>query len=111
MASEREERLAQNEAMFREANQRAHAWDERHLDREIELYFCECAKPECREKVSLSDADYERVRSDPRRFVIVLGHELTEVETVIERNEGWAIVEKEPEVTDVAAGRDPRRDG
>jgi hypothetical protein len=111
VASQREERLAQNEAMFREANQRAHAWDERHLDREVELYFCECAKLGCREKVSLSDADYERVRSYPRRFVIVSGHELPEVETVIEQHEGWAIVEKEPEVTDVAAGRDPRRDG
>ena len=111
MASEREERLAQNEAMFREANQRAHAWDERHLDREFELYFCECSEPGCREKVSLSDADYERVRLEPRRFVIALGHELPEVETVIEQHEGWAIVEKEPEVTEVVARRDPRRDG
>ena len=111
MASQREERQAQNEAMFREANQRAHAWDERHLDREIELYFCECAKAGCREKVSLSDADYERVRSDPRRFVIVSGHEQPNVETVIEQHEDWAIVEKEPEVTEVVARRDRRRDG
>jgi hypothetical protein len=111
MATQREERMARNEAMFREANQRAHAWDERHLDREIELYFCECAKPGCREKVSLSDADYERVRSDSRRFVIVPGHELPDVETVIEQNEGWAIIEKAPEVTPTVEARDPRGDG
>jgi hypothetical protein len=111
MASQREERIAQNEAMFREANQRAHAWDERHLDREIELYFCECAKPGCREKVSLRDADYERVRSDPRLFVVVSGHELPDVETVIERHEGWSIIEKAPEVARSAEALDRRGGG
>jgi hypothetical protein len=111
MATQREERIAKNEAMFREANERAKAWEERHLDSEVELYFCECAKPDCLEKVSLREADYERVRSDPRRFVIVPGHELPDVETVIERNEGWEIVEKAPEVTGTVEALDPRGDG
>ena len=98
--------------MFREANERAKAWEERHrLDSEPELYFCECANPDCREKVSLGKAEYERVRSDSRRFVIVPGHELPDVETVIERNEGWAIVEKEPEITPTFEASDPRGDG
>jgi hypothetical protein len=112
MATVREERFAQNEAMFREANERAKAWEERHrLHDEVELYFCECANPECREKVSLRKAEYERVRSDPRRFVVVHGHELPEVETVIEQNEGWAIIEKEPEVAPTVETLDPRGDG
>jgi hypothetical protein len=112
MATQREERMARNEAMFREANERAKAWEERHgLEGEVELYFCECAKPDCREKVSLREADYERVRSDSRRFVIVPGHELPDVETVIEQHEGWAIVEKAPEVTPTVEARDPRGDG
>jgi hypothetical protein len=33
------------------------------------------------------------------------------VETVIERNEGWAIVEKVPEVTGTVEALDPRSDG
>jgi hypothetical protein len=112
MATERKERMARNEAMFREANERAKAWEERHrLNSEVELYFCECANPECREKVSLNKAEYERVRSDSRRFVIVPGHELPDVETVIERTEGWVIIEKAPEVTPTLEARDPRRDG
>jgi hypothetical protein len=111
MATERKERIAQNEAMFREANERAKAWEERHrLEGEVELYFCECANPECREKVALGEADYERVRSDPRRFVIVPGHELPDVETVIEQDEGWAIIEKAPEVTPTVEALDPRGD-
>ena len=112
MATERQERLARNEAMFREANERAKEWEERHgPDSEVELYFCECGKPDCLEKVSLRKADYERVRSDPRRFVIFPGHELPDVETVIERNEGWAIVEKAPELAPTVEALDPRGDG
>jgi hypothetical protein len=112
MATERQERTARNEAMFREANERAKAWAERHgPDSEVEWYFCECAKPDCLEKVSLREADYERVRSDPRRFVIVPGRELPDVETVIERNEGWAIVEKAPELAPTVEALDPRGDG
>ncbi len=113
MATERQTRIARNEAMFREANERAKAWEERHdgPDSEVELYFCECGKADCLEKVSLREADYERVRSDPRRFVIVPGHELLDVETVIERNEGWAIVEKVPEVSRTVEARDPRGAG
>jgi hypothetical protein len=112
VATEREERIARNEAMFREANERAKAWEERHrLEGEVELYFCECANPECREKVSLGKPEYERVRSDPRRFVIVTGHELPDVETVIDQNEDWAIIEKAPEVTHTVEALDPRGDG
>jgi hypothetical protein len=109
VAAQREERLARNEAMFREANERAKAWEERHREVEVELYFCECADPECRERVSLDKSEYERIRSDARHFVIVPGHEVQDVETVIEENEGWAIIEKAPEVTDIVEARDPRR--
>jgi hypothetical protein len=95
--------------MFREANERAKAWEERHREVEVELYFCECADPNCPERVGLGKADYERVRSDSRHFVIAPGHELPDVETVIEQHDGWAIIEKAPEVSDIVEARDPRR--
>ena len=69
------------------------------------------ANPECGEHVDLRKAEYERVRSDSRHFVIVPGHEVADVETVIERNEGWAIVEKAPNLTGTVEELDPRRDG
>ena len=95
--------------MFREANERAKAWEERHREVEVELYFCECADPNCPERVGLGKADYERVRSDSRHFVIAPGHELPDVETVIEQHDGWVIIEKAPEVSDIVEARDPRR--
>jgi hypothetical protein len=42
--------------------------------------------------------------------VIALGHEIPDVETVIERNEDWAIIEKAPEVTPIVEALDPRTD-
>jgi hypothetical protein len=109
-ATPREERLGANEALFRTANERMADWEEHHVHSETELYYCECADPNCREKVVLRHADYERVRADSCYFVIVPGHEVPDLETVIEQHEGWAIVEKEPELAEEERRLDPRRD-
>ena len=108
MASDRIERLALNEALFRAANERAARWEERHRVEATELYFCECADPECREKVPLREADYERVRTHSDHFLVVPGHELVEVETVIESHDDWAVIEKDPEVREIVEATDPR---
>jgi hypothetical protein len=50
------------------------------------------------------------VRSDPHHFVVVPGHEIPDVETVIERNEGWWIIEKPGEVAHIVNGSGPKRD-
>jgi hypothetical protein len=110
VATTREERLANNEAMFRFANERMAAWDEVRASEAVELYFCECANPDCQEKVPLHKADYESVRSDSRYFVTVPGHEIRDVETVIEAHDGWSVVEKNPEVTEAVQRTDPRLD-
>jgi hypothetical protein len=109
MGTPREERLAANEAMFRTANERRSEWEEHHANEAEELYFCECADDDCREKVSLRKADYENVRSNSRHFLIVLGHEIPDIETVIEKHGGWAVIEKDPEVTETVESLDPRR--
>jgi hypothetical protein len=104
----REERLANNEAMFRFANERMAAWDEVRVSEAVERYLCECADPDCQQKVPLRKADYEAVRSNSRYFVIVPGHEIPEVETVIETHDEWTVIEKNPEVTEIVEKTDPR---
>jgi hypothetical protein len=94
--------------MFRLANERASEWEERHADAEAELYACECSNRECRERMSLRRADYEKVRADAGQFVLIPGHEVPDVETVIERQEGWVIVEKAPEVRETVERFDLR---
>jgi hypothetical protein len=109
-ATPREERLAENETLFRTANERMAGWEEQHAQSQTERYYCECADTNCREKVLLRKADYEKVRADSGHFVVVLGHEVPDIETVIERQEGWAIVEKPPELDEKLERLDPRSD-
>ncbi len=108
MSTEREERLANNEALFRLANERAAQWEERQRSDTQELYLCECADPSCREKVQLRKAEYEAIRSNSRHFVVVTGHDFPEVENVIETHGEWSIVEKNEDLTDVVEETDPR---
>jgi hypothetical protein len=110
LPGEREKRMALNEALFRTANERMANWEERHRTEATELYYCECADPECRHKLALHEAEYERVRSESDQFVLAAGHEIPDVETVIERHDEWFVVRKEPELREIVEATDPRRD-
>lgn len=111
MGTPREERLANNEALFRLANERMAQWEERQdPDAEPDFYLCECADIDCRQKVTLSKAEYEAVRSDSRHFLVVAGHDVAEVEAVIERHENWSKVEKNPDLVGILEATDPRTD-
>jgi hypothetical protein len=52
--------------------------------------------------------DYERVRSDPRRFLVKPGHEIPDLEDIVEQADGFVVVRKHAEVTDVVRETDPR---
>ena len=110
MGTVREERLARNEAIFRVGNERMAQWEERHEDGERERYLCECADSGCTEKVELTSAQYEYVRSNARWFVVIPGHEVPDVETVIDTHDGWNVIEKNPEVSHIVKSTDPRKD-
>jgi hypothetical protein len=110
MGGEREERLGENEAIFRAANERMARWVERTPLEAVELYFCECVDPGCRQKIRLSASEYERVRSDATHFFVAPGHEVADEETVLESHPGWLLVEKdEAEAREVAEETDPRQ--
>jgi len=102
------ERIGSNESLFREANEGI----ERGLwpgeEDERVPFRCECARLECAEAVRLTPAEYEHVRADPRRFVVVPGHEILRAEVVVERRGGYLVVEKVGEAAEVAEELDPR---
>jgi hypothetical protein len=96
----RDERIARNEALLREVNERIHDVGEglQVLPDNGELDFrCECGRRECDVLVHLLASDYERVRADNDRFVVVPGHEDDHIERVVERSEGYLVVDKRPE--------------
>ena len=94
---ERGQRLGRNEIVFREVNERLRELGEGFsLVSEQAEFVCECADTTCTERVRMGLAEYERIRSDPRWFVIVPGHEELDYERVIQEAEGYSIVEKLP---------------
>lgn len=88
------ERLARNQAAFREANERiVAAAGEIGLGVESVPFICECADPACTQVLPIDLADYEAVRRNPRRFLHANGHDDGLGEPV-ELHEGYVVVEK-----------------
>ena len=106
----RHDRIALNESRFREINERL-TKELRELRQPPELLtlVCECALVECRVQISLTAAEYERVRADSTLFVVAPGHVVPDAEEVLEENERFAVAHKYPDVHDIVARTDPRR--
>ena len=62
---EREKRMAQNEALFREVNERVNDLTTDHGSASVHEYLCECANSDCTFRVRLDPSDYEAIRRDP----------------------------------------------
>jgi hypothetical protein len=71
-------------------------------------FRCECARLGCTRIINVPIAEYERVREDPRRFVVATGHEQAEFETVVARGGGYVVVEKRGDAAELAEMTDPR---
>ena len=104
----REERLAHNEVVFRAINEQIEGIAIRLGDDVLYEFVCECATAECFERLPLSIAEYEEIRTAATRFVLVPGHEDMEVERVVESRAGYVIVEKDGVAGLVAADASTR---
>jgi hypothetical protein len=59
-------------------------------------------------QVPLAKHDYERIRANSRMFFVAPGHEIPDVEQVVEHHDEWLVVEKPGDVDDVIDPLDPR---
>jgi hypothetical protein len=109
--STREERIGLNEAVFREVNERIEEVAETFEIQSQPLdLICECGDAKCVQPLAMTRAEYEHVRSDPRHFAVHPGHELPDVEEVVERRKGYNIVSKNKGVPEqIAEQTDPRK--
>jgi predicted ThiF/HesA family dinucleotide-utilizing enzyme len=107
MKREGKQRVAMNEATFRKVNEGMEAGQD---PSGLLTFVCECGRLGCNQLVQLTRAEYEGVRANPRRFAIIDGHELPEVEDIVERAERYIVVEKRgtPEA-EIVEHTDPRR--
>jgi hypothetical protein len=104
----REERIAENEAFFRDLNERKAEWLRGGL--QAAGFQCECWRMDCGVRIQLSGREWQEVRSRPERFAVAPGHTAIDIEAgveeVVKKYEHFWIVEKRGEARDVAEKRE-----
>jgi hypothetical protein len=114
---ERLARTARNESLFREVNDRIEELSENVEAQGIAPegglieFHCECGREDCTERVRLTVAEYEHVRSDNDRFAVVPGHETPEMEAVVETGDRFVVVDKLPEAEPLVGADGKPRSG
>ncbi len=101
-------RLAANQAMCRQVNEAIERGQWPGEEDKAGAFRCECARLGCDQMLELSVRQYERIRENGRHFAIAHGHEVAEVEIVIEKTPGYSVVEKLDVAGAVAERMDPR---
>ena len=107
MATSEEVKRAQNEAVFRDVNERIEI-AAIELDPPLERvpFLCECDDVACRELIPLTCEEYEHVRSDGAVFVVVHGH--WNGAEILEERDTYAVIRKIEGEAVVARALDPR---
>jgi hypothetical protein len=103
------ERIAENQASFREANELIEAAAHNMgLPGQVP-FICECSDPECMEIVRLDLDAYEDVRQHPRRFFAAPGHAAPSLKAgasvVAKECPGYTLVDKIGRAGEVAEER------
>ncbi|MEK6275972.1 MAG: hypothetical protein AABM30_11645 [Actinomycetota bacterium] len=100
--------IAKTESRFRDVNERIAETAERIGDTEAEL-VCECADPECGERIAAPLEDYEKTRADGSHFLVAPGHEEQEHERIVKTRPGFRVIQKLKGVGALAHRLNPRR--
>src|SRR3954468_1664825 len=110
MTEDRGERIARNEAAYRDVNEaiRKGRSDQSETPRP---FVCECGQLGCNQLVELTLAEYEAVRAQARRFFMLHGHEIPDVEDVVERHDGYLVAEKRSTQARIVEETNPRSEG
>jgi hypothetical protein len=103
------EKNARRQVLFREVNEHIAELTESVSEAAVILLVCECGDPACAETVEITAEEYERVRGHGARFVVLSGHQLPEVERVVETRGRFLVVEKIGPAATIARASDPRQ--
>src|SRR5262249_7144326 len=91
-------RVAKNESLFREVNERIVELEEslgpRQPDQLLLNFVCECATTGCTAPVEMSVVAYRVARERPSRFLVAPGHVDPDYERIVLETERFTLVEK-----------------
>ena len=110
------ERVARNQATFRDANERIEVSANEIFGDPTSLsipFICECPDQSCRLLIEMRLEEYEMVRSRPEWFLAVPGDEVCtvdgqEVAFIADRYPRFSVMEKIGEAGELARQLDPR---
>jgi len=105
---ERARRIAENESLFREVNERMQELDARFSSWGTFEIVCECGEDTCFERISIERGEYEAIRAVASQFAVVPGHQAEDVERVVEQHETHYLIEKLSDGARLAEATDPR---
>jgi hypothetical protein len=112
--SDRQERAAKNQSLFREVNERVKDINDHfHALTALSDWVCECANESCSERIELTTCEYDRVRAEGERFFVAPSNEHVwpDAERVVEQHARYWVVEKVELAADIANTLDPRSNG
>ncbi len=104
----RDRALAKNEILFRRLNERLASAERSGSGPHALDLLCECSDRDCLKVLTIESAEYDWLRQDPHRFAVLPGHEAPALEDVVERHDGFVIVEKHVETHEQVEAADPR---
>jgi hypothetical protein len=102
------EKDARHQVLFRAVNEHIAELCTDGAEVSVSLFLCECSSEACAEALEITAAEYERVRTDGARFVVLPGHQLSDLERVIEGSSRFLVVEKLGAAAAIARASDPR---
>ncbi|MEN3343214.1 MAG: hypothetical protein V7644_2618 [Actinomycetota bacterium] len=100
---------AKQQSLFREVNDRIDEIASSFGPPEEIAILCECADQTCIQPIRLTRPEYEALRRMPTHFAVLAGHDLPEVERVVEQNDRFWTVAKVGDGAVAAIKLDPRR--
>jgi hypothetical protein len=107
--TDREARIAKNEAIVREINEGIEEAKTSLTPEGDAPVMCECGNLSCELLIAITVSEYEDVRQNPLRFVVVKDHVIPDVERVVAETERFTVVEKvEGTSAEIAEESNPR---
>lgn len=96
MDPEHAERIAENEARYRAANERADAAITEFLGHAPDNFevMCECPVTECRDMIDVPHDEYALVRRHPTHFIVKPEHMIAGAEGIVGDHGNYWVIEK-----------------
>src|SRR5918997_4245491 len=111
MRDRRTERIARNESAFRALNESLRgSIHSGRPDTDQAGFVCECGNSDCDTTFRLPLPAYESIRQDPMLFFVVPGHDIPDVEDVVDEGDGYRVVRKHEDAAEIVEQTDRRRD-